>query len=531
MLCFMVHQPCEDEKPGYEWPGVGTEFNRHVTWWAMGEAWLTYLARCQGLLQAGEFAADVCYFSGEWVPNYIPARWAMNPPLPPGYDCDTVNAEVLCGGKVGEGGLLELAGGMKYRYLVLNQGGRWSPLANMEMFPGTGLTLDTDPGYKDRLAPAAPKPLVVSPTTLAKIKSLIEGGVTLIGLPPTRAIGLSNYPRCDADVERLVAAIWGAERAAAGERRVGQGRVIWGKSLEEIFAVDHLQPDLEIKEDASAAARSDVTLNGIPNPTGSFDWIHRRINEAEVYFIANLRGVDARGEFTFRVANRRPALWDAVTGEIRSLPEYRQENGLTIVPLQFAPRQSEFVVFQERSQPSPVSHPHPGKNFPELTPVQEIAGEWEVRFEPQWFYPDNGTNGTLRFDRLVDWTKRPEAAVEHYSGSATYLKVFDLSSLHPLKRLFLDLGVVKNIARVSLNGHDLGILWTAPWRVEIDQVVKDKRNVLQVEVINLWPNRLIGDSALLPEKGRTVTNITNFTSDAPLMESGLLGPVTLHCAE
>ncbi len=159
MLCFMVHQPHEVEKPGYEWPGVGTEFNRHVTWWAMGEAWLTYLAHCQSLLQAGEFAADVCYFPGEWVPNYIPARWAMNPPLPQGYDCDTVNADILCDGQVGEDGRLVLASGMKYRYLVLNPGGRWSQISSREMFPGLGLNLDPDPARKDRLTPAAPKPL------------------------------------------------------------------------------------------------------------------------------------------------------------------------------------------------------------------------------------------------------------------------------------------------------------------------------------------------------------------------------------
>ncbi len=355
--------------------------------------------------------------------------------------------------------------------------------------------------------------------------------MTLVGSPPIRAVGLSDYPRCDAEVERLVTAVWGSERTATGQRRVGQGRVIWGKSLEEIFAVNHLQPDLKIREDAGASVPSEVTLNGIPNPTGSFDWIHRHMNEAEVYFIANLRCAEARGDFSFRVANRRPELWDAVTGEIRPLPDYRQENGRTVVPLQFAPRQSWFVVFQERTQASPISSSHEGKNFPELKLLHEIAGEWEVRFDPKWFYPDNGTDGTLRFDRLVDWADRPEKAVKYYSGCATYQKVFDLPGSQIPKHLFLHLGVVKNIARVRLNGHDLGVLWTAPWRVEIDTVVKDKGNVLQVEVVNLWPNRLIGDAALLPEERRTVTNITNFTADSPLMKSGLLGPVTLQCAK
>jgi hypothetical protein len=272
----------------------------------MGGAWLTYLARCQSLLQAGEFMADACYFPGEWVPNYVPARWAMNPALPPGHDCDTVNAEVLCGGRVGAGGRLELASGMQYRYLVSNQGGRWQVLPSMAK--KLGYRPESNLERRDRLA--------ISPATLAKIKSLVESGMTLVGSPVARAVGLTDYPRSDAEVARLSDAIWGPEPAAAGERKVGKGRVIWGKTLAEIFAADGLQPDLEIKEDAASSTLTQATLNGIPNPSGSFDWIHRRVDGTEIYFIANLRSVAAGGEFTFRVAGRQPELWNAVSGEV-----------------------------------------------------------------------------------------------------------------------------------------------------------------------------------------------------------------------
>ena len=511
MLCFMVHQPEETSKPGYGWPSVGTEFNRHVTWWPMGQVWLTYLARCQSLLQAGQFAADVCYFHGQWVPNYVPARWAMNPALPPGYDCDTVNAEILCrDSKIGESGHLQLASGMQYRYLVLNQGGRWQ--ASPSIAKWLGLPRESDIERSDRLA--------ISPVTLAKIKKLVESGMTLVGPPPARAVGLTDYPRSDAEVGRLVGALWGPEPPAVGERKVGKGRVIWGKPLTEIFRADRLVPDLAIEEDAASKALSPATLSGIPNPYGSFDWIHRTIGDTAIYFIANLRNAAAAGEFTFRTSSGKPELWNPVTGEIRALSKFRQDCGCTVVPMQFAPRQSFFVAFRKKKTTKNLAD---AEDFLETKNAVAITGPWGVSFDPQWGGPDHVT-----FDNLDDWSKRPEPGIRYYSGKATYTRTFDLPSLATrFSSLFLDLGAVKNIAAVRLNGRDLGVVWCAPWRVNVTNVIKPKSNVLEIAVINLWPNRLIGDAAQPLEKRFTKSNVTGIKPDMPLFPSGLLGPVTL----
>ena len=525
----MVHQPEETSKPGYEWPRVGTEFSRHVTWWPMGGAWLTYLARCQSLLQAGQFAADVCYFPGEWVPNYVPARWAMNPALPTGYDCDTVNAEILCGkSSVGEAGRLRLASGMQYRYLVLNQGGPWRmPRSLTQEF---GLPLETDIERSHQLA--------MSPATLAQVKKLVQRGMTLVGSPPVRAVGLTDYPRSDAEVGRLARELWGTSPGAAGERKAGKGRVIWGKALTEIFQADGLVPDLVIEEDAASKALPLDTLSGIPNPYGSFDWIHRTIGDTEVYFIANLRNAAAAGEFTFRVANVKPELWNPVTGEIRILPKFRRERGCTVVPMRFAPRQSFFVVFRSRRSAElipPVSETagnsrsefRAPENFPETTTALKLTGPWEVSFDPQW-----GGPAQVTFDNLDDWSKRPQRAIRYYSGKATYTKTFDfppLATRH--SSLFLDLGTVKNVASVHLNGRDLGVVWCAPWRVDITEAIKPKSNVLEIAVINLWPNRLIGDAPQPPAKRVTKSNVTAIKPRMPLLPSGLLGPVTLKLQE
>ena len=173
MLDFWILQPEEATWPGYVWPGVGTEFDRHVTWWPLGHAWLAYLARCQSLLQAGDFVADAVYFEGEWVPSYIPARWAMNPALPAGFDCTSVNAETLAAcTRVGDDGRLILNDTMSFRYLVLPRGGRW-------VNPGLArLLAELNPSWKTASVPLPPasadKPMAVSPTALGDIRKLVD---------------------------------------------------------------------------------------------------------------------------------------------------------------------------------------------------------------------------------------------------------------------------------------------------------------------------------------------------------------------
>jgi hypothetical protein len=159
--------------------------------------------------------------------------------------------------------------------------------------------------------------------------------------------------------------------------------------------------------------------------------------------------------------------------------------------------------------------------------VTELAGPWQVSFDPRWGGPANAT-----FEKLEDWTKRPEQGIRYYSGTAVYHKVFDLPPAAAAgtesKRLFLDLGTVKELAEVRLNGQSRGVVWCPPWRVDVTGAVRERDNRLEIEVVNFWPNRLIGDADVPPERRRTATNITKFTADSPLMESGLLGPVSLQ---
>ena len=194
------------------------------------------------------------------------------------------------------------------------------------------------------------------------------------------------------------------------------------------------------------------------------------------------------------------------------------------MPLKFTAKQSFFVVFRKGASTRAKGSAYASA---ETRLIKDLAGSWEVAFSPDW-----GGPRSVMFQQLEDWTKRPEEGIRFYSGTATYRKQFELTPSEAQRlrsNAFLDLGVVKNLARVRLNGHDLGVVWTAPWRVEISGAVKAGANNLEIEVVNLWPNRLIGDARLPKEQRRTVTNVEKFNKpNAALLESGLLGPVTVR---
>jgi len=452
-------------KPGYDLY-AGTHFNPRITWWEQGVAFTEYLARCQYLLRQGLFVADVCYYCGEQrlaFAHYGPPR--------SGFDFDVINPHALVTRAGVKDGRIVLPDGMSYRLLVLPQ---------------------------DR---------TMSPDVLRKITELVEAGATVVGPKPERAPGLTDYPQCDEEVKKLAEQLWGeVDGQAIQERRVGQGRIIWNQTPAEILAGDGVPPDFQYDSVAQDA---------------HLDFIHRTCDTAEIYFVSNQKDRPEAAECVFRVPGKQPEIWDPVTAERRDATDWRVEGGRTAVPLEFAPRQSWFVVF--RRDASPPSQPVP--NSPTLETAQELSGPWTVCFDPDWGGPEQAV-----FEKLEDWTSRPEQGIKHYSGTARYEKTFDLPEAvrESGKRLYLDLGDVKNVAEVRLNGKHLGVVWTAPWHVEITEAVQPTQNRLEIDVVNLWPNRLIGDAALPPEQRFTVTNVTRFKEDSPLLPSGLLGPVTVQ---
>ena len=482
------------------WPGTvfyaGTHFNRKITWWNQARGFSDYIARCSHLLQQGLFVGDVLFYNGDACPNYVGPKH-IDPSVGPGYDYDVCNSEIIltrlgikdgrillpaCPSKLGE----RSRDGMSYRVLVLPE--------------------------------SATMPVEV----LTKLKELVSAGMTLIGPKPEKAPGLKDYPACDAQVKKLADELWGdCDGKTVTEHMFGKGRVVWGKTVREVLGAHGVKPDF--------------TYTGA-QPDAFLDWIHRSDDGTEIYFIANRMNRAEQALCTFRVSGMQPEQWDPVSGQRRDLPTFESKDGCTTVPLEFEPNGSTFIVFRNRGQASGIrSQDIAAVHFPKFEARQEITGPWTVQFDPQWFYPTDGLSGDpakglMTFDKLEDWTQRPEPAVKHFSGTAVYRKSFELADPsmigNPSSAIHLDLGVVKDMARVKLNGKDLGVVWCHPWRVDITSAVKPGENQLEIEVVNLWPNRLAGDRALPETQRRTQTNIP-IDPRKPLLPSGLLGPVRL----
>ncbi|MBI5820917.1 MAG: discoidin domain-containing protein [Verrucomicrobia bacterium] len=338
----------------------------------------------------------------------------------------------------------------------------------------------------------------ISLPALQKVKELIEAGATVVGPKPTEAGSLRDS---DAEVKQIASSL----------------RIITDKPAREVLIAAGVKPDFEF---SGGDAQTDL------------DYIHRRDADADIYFVANRTNRAERVTCTFRVAGKAPELWDAVSGNRRFAAAYTEADGRTSLPLEFAPCGSWFVVFRE-----PVaSHPATAKsNAMELRRVQELAGPWTVNFPAGTSAPERDSREMLRsdtrsivFDKLTSWTEHPNPGIKFYSGTASYQKQFDAPCpASGGQRLFLDLGDLRELAEVRLNGRSLGIVWAPPFRVEITGALKPTGNVLQIDVCNFWPNRIIGDESLPPEKRFTKTNIRKLTKDTPLMPSGLFGPVTL----
>jgi hypothetical protein len=257
--------------------------------------------------------------------------------------------------------------------------------------------------------------------------------------------------------------------------------------------------------------------SGVP-----LDYIHRTDGDAEIYFVANRTNFAATVMVAFRGSDKAPELWNAVTGEHKFATAYEQKDGRTFVPLDFAPCGSWFVIFRA----SAARHPATAKsNCPALDSIQEIPGAWTVHFDTNW-----GGPASAQFDQLVSWTERAEPGIKFYSGTAVYEKTFELpdSELKTQNsKLFLDLGNVRELAEVKVNGKSCGVTWSPPFRVDVTEAVQPGANKLEVEVVNFWPNRIIGDASLPKEQRLTRTNIRNLTARTALVPSGLFGPVKL----
>lgn len=465
------HSPSLTARPGYVYY-AGTQYNARTTWWDQSPAFNTYLARCCYLLQQGKFVADAIFYAGDNLGDGDPMK-VIHPTLGEGYDYDCSNTDVLLHRMSVKDGRIVLPDGMSYRVLILP---------------------DNQP---------------ITLEALLKLADLIKAGATVVGPQPTGLAGLSIHPGEQKRFDALVAELWGSDggNAATIKRPIGAGWLVSGQSARQTLFDSGELPDFEYK--------------GLSDD-GAIYWIHRKMNETDIYFVASHWQPAEKLECTFRVSGKQPEIWDPVTGTMRDIMDFRQEGGRTIVPLEFDPCGSTFVVFRKHIAAHSAGKARTNDSLAHEV-LQTLSGPWEVSFDPKWGGPEK-----VIFDQLLDWTMRPEFGIKHYSGTAFYRKRFDLSAA-PAKSagVLLDLGELHEVAAVRLNGVDLGVAWTRPACVELTGVLKATGNDLEITVVNLWPNRLIGDEGLPRESRLTETNIHKFNSSTPLLPSGLIGPVRI----
>ncbi|MDO6431973.1 glycosyl hydrolase [Flavitalea sp. BT771] len=500
MLHSATCQPPTDGKPGFEYC-AGTHFTPNVTWWEMSNDFFSYLARCQFMLQQGHFVGDVCFYLGERPPLLVPPKYNI-PSLGAGYDCDYVNPDVLLNRMTVKNGQIELPDGMRYKLLVLQNCVSPSPEIAKEVSR-----------YQQLDVPVAPAN-AMSLTVIKRIRELVMNGATVIGPPPQASASAHDYVRNDAEVLRIAAELWGdLNGTTKTERNFGSGRIIWGKTPREVLLAD--------------GVGQDFSFDGQADHAEDFDYIHRTTSDAEIYFVINRTDQHQSREFTFRVTGRLPEIWDPVTGKHFSANAFRQKGGNISLPLELDPFGAFFIVFRK---PLPKDmNGHAERNFDVLSEIKRLTGPWDVSFDSSWGGPSH-----VSFPALVSWTQRPEEGIKYYSGRATYRKTFDLGQdVAPqngkVRHIYLSLGDVKNVATVRLNGKKLGVLWCAPWQMDITDAVLSGGNILEVEVVNLWCNRVVHDLSL-PVGQRLTKTHEVFRFDmlnvhTPILASGLLGPV------
>jgi len=331
---------------------------------------------------------------------------------------------------------------------------------------------------------------------LRKIRDLVRAGAAVVGPKPVESPSLADN---QAEFRAIADEVWGG--------KAGKGKVFGGQTIADALKALGVEPDLE-----HTRPRQDTSLR----------FVHRSLADEDIYWVSNVNDRPEILEASFRIEGKAPELWHADTGVVEPAP-YRIADGRTTVPLRLDPNDAVFVVFRKAADAA--SRP---LHVPAETILASITGSWDVAFQP-----DRGAPAGITIDALGSWSESSDPGVKYFSGTGAYTKVIQAPAdwFKSGAKLWLDLGDVKNIAQVSVNGRPFGVLWKPPFRVDVTSALKAGDNTLEIKVTNLWVNRLIGDEQPGVAKKYTYTAMPFYKADSPLLPSGLLGPVLVMRSE
>jgi hypothetical protein len=474
------HQPFTDDKhkPGITLGYYGQHYSRNMTWAEQAIAWNTYLARCSYMEQAGKPVVDVAYFYGESAPVTVPYWKEFSPGVPLGLARDYVNSDIILNHASVVNGDLALSGGSYYRVLVI-------------------------PDEFDRLS----IPLV------RKLSELVKAGATVVAPRVKDSPSLADKG-ASSELRALSVALWGSDVAAQGAHAFGKGKIYWGTPLPAVLAALHVDPDFTFDPPKN------VTPYDYPSPKTSAEvvWNHRRAEDNDIYFVANQRMRTEDLVVHFRVAGKSAELWHPDTGMIEPAVSANGGNQ-SMLSLHLTPEESVFVVFRHRGTSGEPAATQATE------PLLAITNPWKVSFPPNL-----GAPSEIELNSLSSWTTSVDQGVKYFSGTATYTNHFTLPDQWERSnpKVILDLGRVREFARVRLNDKVVpDILWKPPFTVDVTSTLRSGLNIVEIQVTNLWPNRIIGDQQPEAKERYTFTVYGAYQADSPLVESGLLGPVKL----
>lgn len=533
-LVFHVftHNPWTDRKPGMTLDGIGLYFQRDQTWWKPAKAWMDYTQRCQSLLQVGVPVADMAVFTGEDIPRRAQLPDRLLTTLPGLAGSSKVDEETRRMQNTGEplreqpagvfhsanmedaGGWLDIFRGYQYDSFNPDALLRLARVENGRIVlpGGASYALLVIPG----LQAMQPNATRISAASARRILLLVKQGATiLLAGPLIASTGLLRAAENDsivADVYKQLTNgpfrhITPPDGGSFDRSDLGKGHII-------------IAPFGGGSFDGATLPVKDFTIIGNHETARGIAYTHRRSDKLDIYFVTNQLDIPRDIKITCRVTDRLPEYWDAVTGEIKEAGNWTRTARNMLLPLHLDAGGSIFIVFR-KSVPRVKA---PGAKTPVYkVPLtrQALAGRWQVAFDTA-----DGGPALLTTDSLFDWSRSADTTVRYYSGTALYTQSFDWNGAPG--RSWLSLGRVGVIARVTLNGVDCGVAWTAPWQVDITKALRKGSNALRIEVTNTWANRLQGDRRLPEGKRRTWTNAPAKLLDGkPLPPSGLMGPVRI----
>ncbi len=465
----------EDGFPGRTYH-AGSDINPGSTWWEKSKPFMDYLSRCSYMLQKGLFVGDVCYYYGDQTPNFFPLYHDV-PEKPvlkglgKGYDYDVVNTDVILNRMSVKNGRIVLPDGMSYSVLLLPE--------------QTHMPLEV----------------------LQKIKTLVKAGAIVIGPRPITVASLDNWEEKNIELNKVASQLWGnTDGKIVVENSYGKGRVFYGLTAEEVLLKKGIGKDF------------------IFSGTSELDYLHRTTNIGEIYFLRNDKDVSVKGEAQFRVSGKYPELWDASSGIILKVQNFKKEKQNIRFQIELPPHGSTFVVFNNENRNQLSAFLENEKNGTE----KEINGPWVVNFPENWGAPTKAV-----FNELMSWTESEDKGIKYFSGTATYHNTFTVEKENLGEEIGIELGEVRDVAEIFVNGKSAGILWKKPYRVDIGKLVHSGKNSLKIEIVNMWINRLTGDMLSDPKDRYCKTNQPYMKSeswpggDEPyrIQTSGLLGPV------